>query len=360
MSLDDNKFIEIRKTTITSSKRDGFNDKQSFTDTHKASPLSGKTSPTKLAGKSPIRDPVTKDDSSIGDPRLETNTKITQVKEFTHLFGDDTIDDELIQSSISTQIKEGTTTKQSDITWAAEDNRSKKDTTKLFSDSDDEIFSNTNWVKSKNENAKIFRDGTDSPGSPQSNDENNESSKQVSKLITESSNQIFSTSKTSQEDTGDSNINQPVLSNTGKNKENVTFISKTEFVPNSDKVTSEVMEETNVPKFTAEKKKAYKLLNESDDEMFSNVSKNLIKKESSRLFGSDDESDGELFKNSGSRVAEQKTLRPKTVLRKPQEYLKKSIFNDDSSSDDDLFSSTNKRTGKISNVFYLVAYDCLL
>lgn len=340
LSAGGQKSLEIQRAKISSTKKDGFNNNQLFVEPAKIRPLSGQTNITKIREKSPFRDPVTKDSGLIGDPVLETNTKITQVKRLTRLFDDDVLDDELFHSSTSTQ--------------STKDNKAKKQITKLFSDSEDDFMSNFNWAKTKDQNSTIFRGGTDSPDSPKSNDEINTSSKPVSKLFTEQSNDT----KTSKDE--DSNINEPVTSKKRTNKKIVSFFEESETFPSSeppktDKAPSKSKEESNIPQTTTVKTKPNKLFNESDDEIFSNVSKNVIKKKSSRLFGSDDESDGELFKNSSSRVTEQKTVRPKTVLPKSQEYLKKSLFND-SSSDDDLFSSTNKKTGNIS-ILYLLFYN---
>lgn len=112
----------------------------------------------------------------------------------------------------------------------------------------------------------------------------------------------------------------------------------------------------NVAQSTTENKlinkKQTQIFSDSDDELFTNVSKNVPKKNPSRLFGSENESDGELFGDLTSEVTEHKISSVKSVFPKSKEHSKKPLFND-SSSDEDLFSSSSK-IGKSKGMFVIV------
>lgn len=81
------------------------------------------------------------------------------------------------------------------------------------------------------------------------------------------------------------------------------------------------------------------LFHDSDD-IFTNIPKAVSKKLSNRLFGSDDESEGELFHNENR--SNNKAHNSSSVSKLQEQSKNKSLFNDSSSDDDDLFSGSHK------------------
>lgn len=317
--------------------------------------------------------PVLKEEQIKPESKPET---AKQTKHISSLFDDDNLYDQIFHVSDQNETEASKTIEHSNnADLPAED---KKQPIKLFTDSDDELFSTITSVKvTKETNAtsnsshvaqssiernkmapKLFTDSDEETLFDKNTDSNNAQSvqskivsKTVSKLFSESDEEIFAT---------------PKEVDIKKEGNNVIIESVDEIVTDlaSVKTENKVMSDSNVAQPSAEtnssEKNASKLFNESDEDIFTNVSKSIAKKKSSRLFGSDDDSDGELFQNSKSRAVEQKSSGTKTIFPKLQEHSKKGLF-DDSSSDDDLFSSGNKNgksPGRFKIFFFQDASDC--
>lgn len=255
-----------------------------------------------------------------------------------------------------------------------ENKSDKKQAIKLFTDSDDELFSTITSVKVTTEtNAttnssdvaqssieenkmvpKLFTDSDEEMLHKETNSSNAQfvdskiAKKPVSKLFTESEEEIFATPKEA-DMTKEGNT---VLSESIDELNPEVTLSKTD-----NEVTSNSSVSQPPTEIKSTEKKTSKLFTESDEDIFANFSKSTAKK-TSRLFGSDDDSDGELFQKSKSKTSEQKSSNTKAVLPKSQVHSKKGLF-DDSSSDDDLFSSGNKNgknTGRFN--FFFDLYIC--
>lgn len=252
--------------------------------------------------------------SNIEIPPKEEQQISTSTRKITRLFGDG--DEISFSDKKMGNIKESLS--------RVENNIIDKISTKLFSDSDEEFLSNFTLDKTQ-EKSTSEHDISNTKKNPN--------------VFSESDDEIFTTGKVVKvnEKLGETMRDQNVKKLTHISGETDEGLASPILVETVEKNTKD---ETQ---FSVENKKTTKVFSETDEELFPSVSRKITKKKTTQLFGSDDDSEDDLFKNSSRKVVGGKSGGPasNTFLKKPLDHPQKSLFGD-SSSDDDLFSGSGK------------------